>query len=65
MNEVKSSVPPASSESAAPLPRKPYVPPVLTLFGHVAALTQGSNCSASNDGSGSCAMLGGTEMGMT
>jgi hypothetical protein len=45
--------------------RRLYLPPTLTLFGHVAALTQGSNCSANTDGTGSCPSAGGTSMGKT
>jgi len=43
--------------------KKTYVTPALTLFGHVAALTQSTDCSASNDGNNSCANPGGTNMG--
>ncbi len=43
--------------------RKPYVSPQLTLFGQVAALTQGTNCSAENDGNAGCA-AGTMDMGM-
>lgn len=43
--------------------RKSYEAPRLTVFGHVAALTQGSGCSASNDGT-SCPAAGGSAMGM-
>lgn len=46
-----------------PDPRKPYAAPTLTLFGHVAALTQGSSCSATNDGF-TCPQSGGSGMGM-
>jgi hypothetical protein len=43
-------------------PRKPYRPPQLTLFGHVAAFTQSTVCSANSDSG--CA-VGGSGMGMT
>lgn len=37
-----------------PVGLKPYVAPALTLFGHVAALTRGGNCSANSDGTNNC-----------
>jgi hypothetical protein len=43
--------------------RKPYTPPRLTRFGHVAALTQSSGCSANNDGSNATCQVGLTSMG--
>lgn len=62
MNESRNTEAPEALP-ARPQKRKPYSPPTLTVFGHVAALTQGSNCSASNDGNGSCPSSGGTDMG--
>ncbi|HSI52902.1 MAG TPA: tail fiber domain-containing protein [Ramlibacter sp.] len=52
------SVPDASVQA-----KKNYTAPTLTLFGHVAALTQGSACSAANDGI-TCPAAGGNGMGM-
>lgn len=43
--------------------RKPYSPPVLTQFGHVAALTQSSGCSANNDGASATCQVGLSSMG--
>lgn len=43
--------------------RKPYTAPVLTQFGHVAALTQSSGCSANNDGQSGTCQVGLTSMG--
>ena len=43
--------------------RKHYAPPVLTLFGHVAALTQSTGCSASNDGANATCHVGLSSMG--
>ena len=34
--------------------KKPYTPPQLTLFGHVAALTQSTGCSAASDSATAC-----------
>jgi hypothetical protein len=43
--------------------RKPYTAPRLTVYGHVAALTQSVNCSAANDGSGACGAATTSNMG--
>ena len=53
----------ATPAQATPNPRKKYAPPVLTLFGHVAALTQSSGCSASNDGANAVCQVGASSMG--
>ena len=47
---------PQQRPDAAPVAqaKKPYTPPQLTLFGHVAALTQSSGCSASSDSATNC-----------
>lgn len=62
MNNVQHTQPPVPG--TAPAAKKTYRPPALTLFGHVAALTQGDVCSAANDGAGSCPSAGGSGMGM-
>ena len=36
------------------VPRKPYTPPNLRLFGQVASLTESVTCSANNDGNQAC-----------
>lgn len=61
MAESRNECPVTATAQAA---RKAYAPPTLTLFGHVAALTQGSTCSATNDGITCPASGGGTGMGM-
>jgi hypothetical protein len=38
-------------DAAAPLPKLPYSPPALVLYGQVAALTQGSTTCGANDSS--------------
>lgn len=55
---------PAEAASMPAKPKRPYRAPVLTLFGHVAALTQSVNCSASSDGTATCPSSGGGDMGM-
>lgn len=57
MNEPMEAAPDVAKQQTQ---RKPYVPPQLTLFGQVAALTQGTACSNNNDSG--CA-AGGTSMG--
>lgn len=44
--------------------KRPYTPPVLTLFGHVAALTQSGTCSAASDGNNAPCVVAGGAMGM-
>jgi hypothetical protein len=44
--------------------RRPYATPVLTLFGHVAALTQSGICSAASDGQNAPCQVAGGSMGM-
>lgn len=64
MNDMSTPVTPSQPPASAH-PKKTYRPPTLTLFGQVAALTQGEACSAANDGNGSCPSSGGSGMGMT
>jgi hypothetical protein len=46
---------PARGAVALPqIPKKPYRPPQLTVYGQVAALTQSNGCSASNDSATNC-----------
>lgn len=45
------------------LAKRPYRSPTLVAFGRVSLLTQGSACSASNDGI-TCPAAGGSSMGM-
>jgi len=61
MNNSREGATPQTGVQAAQ--RKPYAPPVLTLFGHVAALTQSSGCSANNDGASATCQVGLTSMG--
>lgn len=63
MNEVENTAA-RQGENGAAADKKAYASPTLTLFGHVAALTQGGGCSASNDGTTCPASGGGTTMGM-
>ncbi len=50
----------SSAKAPSALEKRPYAPPVLTLFGHVAALTQGGNCSAASDGNNANCLAGGS-----
>jgi hypothetical protein len=45
--------------------KRPYASPVLTLFGHVAALTQSGICSAASDGNNAPCQVAGGAMGMS
>lgn len=45
------------------LRKQPYSRPVLTMFGHVAALTQSTGCSANSDGTNAVCQVGATGMG--
>jgi hypothetical protein len=48
MNHVRNTVEPGKRTPTTP--RKAYTPPRLSLFGQVAALTQGGSCASVNDG---------------
>jgi hypothetical protein len=54
----------APADAPAHAVKKPYQPPVLTLFGEVAVLTRSTSCSSTNDNAGSCPSAGGTSMGL-
>ena len=64
MNDPREGATPQTSAPALQgVRRKPYAPPVLTLFGHVAALTQSTGCSANNDGAAAVCQVGLSSMG--
>lgn len=56
-------VPAVGATSQESRVRKPYSPPVLTLFGHVAALTRSGTCSANTDGNNGICLAGGNMQG--
>lgn len=60
---VQTNVPEPEASKSTP-GKRPYAPPQLTLFGHVAALTQSGSCSANSDGQNSPCQVGTTSMGM-
>jgi hypothetical protein len=65
MKSVQEGGSKALLQSAGTREKRAYTPPVLTLFGHVAALTQSGTCSAASDGANAPCQVAGGAMGMS